>query len=187
MTRIIAGRFRARRLTVPDGKDIRPTTDRMRERLFSILGHNKYPALTGARVADLFAGTGALGLEALSRGAAHATFVEQSPGSLNCLRSNIKALQVESETTVVAANATKVARTEQPFDFIFLDPPYRQNLLSPSLSSMLEMGWVNDETAIVCELASDETTEIPPGLQIVDDRKQGKQRLLILKHASADQ
>lgn len=180
MTRIISGRFRARRLTVPDGTDIRPTTDRMRERLFSILNHSRYPAMAGAQVADLFAGTGALGLEALSRGAAHVTFVEQARGSLDCLRSNIAVLKAEDETTIIASNATAVADPRQPFDFIFLDPPYRQGLLSPTLARLQEMNWLKPETAIICELASDEPIDMPLGLHIIDDRKQGTQRLLIL-------
>lgn len=186
MTRIIAGRFRGRQLTVPAGTDIRPTTDRMRERLFSILNHSRYPAMGGAHVADLFAGTGALGLEALSRGAAHATFVEQARGSLTCLRANIKTLKAEDETTVIASSAASISKAKQPFDFIFLDPPYRMGLLPPVLMRLMEMGWLKRETAIVCELAADEPTDIPTSMTIIDDRKQGKQRLLILMQASAD-
>jgi len=187
MTRIISGRFRGRRLTVPDGTDIRPTTDRMRERLFSMLGHGRYPALAGARVADLFAGTGALGIEALSRGAAHVTFVEQARGSLACLRTNIETVKSEAnETTIIALDAAAVSCAEQPFDFIFLDPPYRKGLVLPTLNRLLEMNWVHGETAIICELASDDPVEVPEGLCIVDDRKQGQQRILILsKQASA--
>lgn len=180
MTRIIAGRFRGRRLTVPDGRDVRPTTDRMRERLFSILANPRYPALAGAQVADIFAGTGALGLEALSRGAAHVTFVEKARGSLDCLRSNIKLLNAAVETTIIASDATTVAPTESAFDFIFLDPPYRQGLLRPTLDRLITGDWLKDETCIVCELAADEHVDLPTVLAVVDDRKQGKQRMLIL-------
>lgn len=181
MTRIISGRFRGRRLTVPAGTDIRPTTDRMRERLFSMLGHSRYPAMAGARVADLFAGTGALGLEALSRGAAHVTFVEQAHGSLACLRANIETVKADDhETTIVASNATGIARTDQSFDFIFLDPPYRKSLVLPTLNRLLEMNWVHGNTAIICELASNDAIDLPESLCIIDDRKQGKQRIMIL-------
>lgn len=186
MTRIISGRFRGRRLAVPAGTDIRPTTDRMRERLFSILNHSRYPAMAGAQVADLFAGTGALGLEALSRGAEHATFVEQSRGSIDCLRSNIKTLKTEDQTTVIASSVASISKAHQPFEFIFLDPPYRKGLLAPALNRLIEMGWLKSETTVVCELAADDPTDIPVGLTIVDDRKQGKQRLLILMQAQPE-
>ncbi len=186
MTRIISGRFRGRRLSVPKGTDIRPTTDRMRERLFSILGHGRYPAMAGAQVADIFAGTGALGLEALSRGAAHVTFVEKARGSLNCLRSNITALDAEAETKVIMSDAAAVARSTEPFDFVFMDPPYRQGLLRATLDRLIAAGWLKNDTAIICELASDEAVDIPPSLHIIDDRQQGKQRILILTQSGPD-
>jgi len=183
MTRIISGRFRGRRLSVPKGTDIRPTTDRMRERLFSILNHKRYPAMADARVADIFAGTGALGLEALSRGAAHVTFVEKARGSLDCLRSNITALDSEADTKIIMSDAAAVARAAEPFDFIFMDPPYRQGLLRPTLDRLIAASWLKDGTAIICELASDEAIDIPSSLHIVDDRQQGKQRILILSQS----
>jgi len=184
MTRIIAGRFRGRRLSVPDGKDVRPTTDRMRERLFSILGHSRYPAMAGAQVADIFAGTGALGLESLSRGAAHVTFVEKARSSLDCLRSNIASLDATQATTTIASDAATVAPTETTFDFIFMDPPYRQGLLRPTLDRLTAGGWIKGGTCIACELAVDEQFDLPPELAIVDDRKHGKQRILILTQSS---
>lgn len=186
MTRIISGRFRGRRLSVPKGTDIRPTTDRMRERLFSILGNKRYPALAGAHVADMFAGTGALGLEALSRGAAHVTFVEKARGSLDCLRANISALGAEADTKIIMSDAAAVTSPAEPFDIIFMDPPYRQGLLRPTLDHLIATNWLKGETAIICELASDEAVDIPPRLEIVDDRQQGKQRIIILMQASAD-
>lgn len=184
MTRIIAGRFRGRRLTVPDGTDVRPTTDRMRERLFSILGHPRYPTMAGAQVADIYAGTGALGLEALSRGAAHVTFVEKARSSLDCLRSNIASLDATQGTTTIASDATTVGPSKTAFDFIFIDPPYRQGLLRPTLDHLISGGWLNGDTCIVCELAADEQVDLPPGLTIVDDRKQGKQRIVILTQSA---
>lgn len=185
MTRIIAGRFKGRRLTVPAGRDVRPTTDRMRERLFSMLAHGRYPPLEGARVADLFAGTGALGLEALSRGAAHAVFIEQARPSLKTLRDNIGTLGVENETDVLAVSATNLPTAKSPADFIFMDPPYRQGLVVPALSSLQANGWLSDSSVIICELASDEPLDVPHDLQVIDDRQQGQQRLLILSPAPA--
>ena len=186
MTRIIAGRFRGRRLTVPSGKDVRPTTDRMRERLFSILGHQRYPAMAGAQIADLFAGTGALGLEALSRGAAHVTFVEKARSSLDCLRSNITSLDVAADTAIIASDATIVGPPNKPFDFIFLDPPYRQGMLPLTLDRLITGGWLKDNTCLICELAADEPVDLPSGLDITDDRQQGKQRLLILTQSTSN-
>lgn len=180
MTRIIAGDFRGRRLDVPKGRDVRPTTDRMRERLFSMLMHHRYPAIEGARIADLFAGTGALGLEALSRGAAHITFVEQARPSLDALRSNIRSLKAEASTKVIAGSATRLPKQVDAFDFIFMDPPYRQDLIHPTLQSLKSQGWLKAGSILVCELASDETFDLPDGFEMVDDRTQGQQRIVIL-------
>lgn len=180
MTRIIAGEFRGRRLEVPTGRDVRPTTDRMRERLFSMLAHHRYPDLDDARVADLYAGTGALGLEALSRGASHVTFVEQARPSLAALRSNIATLKAEHATKVITGSAIRLPRADTPFDFIFMDPPYRQELISPTLKSLDQQGWLRSGSILICELATDETFETPNGYELLDDRKQGQQRILIM-------
>lgn len=180
MTRIIAGRLKGRRLSVPPGRDVRPTTDRMRERLFSMLTHSRYPTLDGARVADLFAGTGALGLEALSRGASSVTFVEQARPSLKILRANIDALGVVDCCKVLALSATTLPKAQAPYDFVFMDPPYRKNLLDPAVRRLLAQGWLSERSILICELASDETFEPPTGLTVLDDRTQGQQRLLIL-------
>ncbi|MCJ9428472.1 16S rRNA (guanine(966)-N(2))-methyltransferase RsmD [Kordiimonas marina] len=181
MTRIIAGRHKGRRLDVPPGKDIRPTTDRMRERVFSMLMHRRYPDMAGARVADLFAGTGALGLEALSRGAAHITFVEQAPASLQCLKANIATLHAEAETTVLRANAGALPTSKDAHDFIFMDPPYRMGLVRPALDAILRGGWLAEDGAIICELARDDDTDFPEALELVDERQQGQQRIVFLK------
>jgi 16S rRNA (guanine966-N2)-methyltransferase len=120
--RIVAGRFRGRRLVVPDDRRVRPTADRVREAWMSILGES----LTGARVLDLFAGSGALGLEALSRGAVAATFVELNPPSLGALRENIAALELDPVTTVHRGDALRFTERLAPhsFDVAFADPPY---------------------------------------------------------------
>ena len=182
MTRIIAGRFRGRRLGVPKGHDVRPTTDRMRERLFSMLGHHRYPDMEGARVADLFAGTGALGLEALSRGAAHICFVETARPSLQIIRDNIRSLDVAGETKVLPTSAVKLPTTDTPFDFVFMDPPYRQDLVLPAINSLTSNGWLRADSVIICELASDETVEFPSAFEVLDDRAQGQQRIVILSY-----
>lgn len=180
MTRIVSGRFRGRRLTVPKGRDVRPTTDRMRERLFSMLTHARYPEMQGARVADVFAGTGALGLEALSRGADHITFVEKAPASLATLKDNILSLDAAIETTVMAKNARALPVASEPYDFIFMDPPYRQGLVEPTLTSLLENNWLHDDGVVICELATDDKLVLPSSLEIIDERTQGQQRVLFL-------
>ncbi|GHF17096.1 DNA methyltransferase [Kordiimonas sediminis] len=183
MTRIIAGKNRGRKLIVPTGQDIRPTTDRMRERVFSMVMHARYPDLYGAKVADLFAGTGAMGLEALSRGADHVTFVEKSSESLKCLESNIKALDAAPSSTVLRTRATSLPPASEPFDIIFMDPPYRRDLVTPTLEHLLEQNWIGDATLIICELATDDTSDIPAPLTIIDERAQGQQRMLFLQRA----
>ena len=183
MTRIIAGRFKGRRLEVPKGLDIRPTTDRMRERLFSMLMHSRYPDMTGAHVADLFAGTGALGLEALSRGAAHVTFLEKARTSLDCLKGNIATLGAGAEVTILPADASRLPVARNRFDIIFMDPPYRMGLVRPTLDTALAGGWLAEDGVIVCELASDDATEFPENLTLVDERTQGQQRIVFLMQA----
>lgn len=184
MTRIIAGMWRSRRLNVPKGRDIRPTTDRMRERLFSMILH-RVPALEGARVLDLFAGTGALGLEALSRGAAHGTFVEQSPASLTCLKGNIEALEAGEQTRIIKGSATRLPPAPAPVDLVFLDPPYRKGLFEKALTNLLETGWISGDSLIIGECASDETLDLAPDFEILDERTQGQQRILFLKRQDA--
>ncbi|MFC3052455.1 16S rRNA (guanine(966)-N(2))-methyltransferase RsmD [Kordiimonas pumila] len=181
MTRIIAGTLKGRNLVVPAGRDVRPTTDRMRERIFSMLLHGRYPDMKGANVLDLYAGTGALGLEALSRGAARAVFVENARASIAAIKENIKTLRVEDETEVRALNASLLPTSQMPFDIIFMDPPYNMGLVEPTLTALIEGQWLSENGVIVCELSVDDNSVIPAGLDIMDDRKQGQQRILFLQ------
>lgn len=183
MTRIVAGQFRGRRLDVPKGRDVRPTTDRMRERVFSMLMHARYPEMDGAVVADIFAGTGALGLEALSRGARHSTFVEMARPSVECIKHNIATLQVQDKTSLVQKNATALPAAPSPCDFVFMDPPYRKGLVLPVLTRILDGKWLGPEGVIICELASDEDITFPDNLNLADERSQGQQRIVFLTHA----
>ena len=180
MSRIIAGRYRGRRLKTSAGQSVRPTTDRMRERVFSMLAHGRYPDMHGARVADLFAGTGALGLEALSRGADHVSFVEKSPTSIACLKANIEALKTTDETHILQISAQSLPAVEAPYDFIFMDPPYHKGLVHPTLESLVDAGWITEDGVIVCELASDDDLVLPPMLELIDERIQGAQRVVFL-------
>lgn len=181
MLRIISGKYRSRKLTVPEGLGVRPTTDRMRERIFSMLNHHRYPDLYQARVADLFAGTGALGLEALSRGAAHTTFIEMNAKHVANLKANIQILQAEDETTVKKGNASALNPALVPYDIIFMDPPYHKGLVDTALDSLFKNNWIGDQTVIIAEMGSDENPILPDGFEIVDERIQGKQKIAFIK------
>ncbi len=180
MSRIIAGKYRGRRLSIPKGRDIRPTTDRMRERLFSMLEHSRYPNMQDARVGDLFAGTGALGLEALSRGAAHVTFVEKAPTSIDTIKSNVDTLGVTNNIKLLRSSAAALPKAADACDFIFMDPPYRQGLVAPTLQSILTGDWLAEDGVIICEQAVDDPLDLPAELEIIDERTQGQQRVIFL-------
>ncbi|WP_374764454.1 16S rRNA (guanine(966)-N(2))-methyltransferase RsmD [Yunchengibacter salinarum] len=179
MTRIIAGRFRGRRLMVPSGRDTRPTTDRMRERLFAILEGGAFGGLAGARVADLYAGTGALGLEALSRGAAHVSFVEKAPAALKALQANLDALGVRRETRVHRLDASRTAPPDGPFDLILMDPPYHGGLAAPTLARLAAAESLASGGLIALETGADEIPDTNP-FHLRDRRRQGRQQILLL-------
>lgn len=149
--RVIAGTLRSRSLVAPSG-DARPTSDRVREALFSALGD-----IGGARVLDLFAGSGALGIESLSRGAGSVVFVDSSRASLTALRRNLKTLELEGASTVMPLSVSKALRSlgaeGQSFDLVFLDPPYDAGLHLPTLSGLRKAGVVDRESAVVAERA----------------------------------
>jgi 16S rRNA (guanine966-N2)-methyltransferase len=169
--RIVAGLYRGRRIAAPPGDATRPTSDRVRESLFSILG-----PLDGARVLDLFAGSGALGLEALSRGAAHVTFVDDANPAIRAIRANLEALEVAREATAVrrqdARAFMRAARTAgHQYDLVLLDPPYRLapelgRELSPALAELIAAGG-----RIVCE--SDRRAPLGLELPMTDERRYG--------------
>jgi 16S rRNA (guanine966-N2)-methyltransferase len=167
--RVIAGRYRGRRLQAPPGDATRPTSDRVREALFSVLGDR----VDGARVLDLFAGSGALGIEALSRGAAEATFVDSAPAAIRALRANLEALGAQAE--VRRADARRflggASAAARQYDLVFLDPPYRLagrlgSELTAALPAVLAPG-----AAVVAE--SDRRAPLELGLPILDERRYG--------------
>lgn len=171
--RIVAGRWRGRPLVAPEGPGTRPTSDRVREALFSML-LSRIGSFEGLRVADLFAGTGALGLEALSRGAAHCAFVERDRTALDALRTNIARLGAGSVTDIRAQSAETFAGG--PFDLVFLDPPYRSGLWAPALArlSLPPGAWVSIETASNEPVAAE-------GFETAVERSFGKARLTLLR------
>ncbi len=176
--RIVAGRFGGRRLSAPPGRATRPTSDRVREALFSILGE----AVPGARVLDLFAGSGALGIEALSRGASSATFVERAPAALRVLRGNLAALGLEAQ--VVPGDAVKFLRTasaaSRQYDLLLLDPPYRLAARLGSEISAALAGVPAPGALVVSE--SDRRSPLTLDLPLQDERRYGD--TLIRIHAA---
>jgi 16S rRNA (guanine966-N2)-methyltransferase len=172
--RIIAGRWRGRKLIAPAGPATRPTSDRAREALFSMLA-SRLGSFEGLRVADLFAGSGALGLEALSRGAAHCTFVERDRAALDSIRANIAAFGAEAD--IRPGDAAKV-RLAGPFDLAFLDPPYESGLAAPALALLpLAPGaWVSVESARSETVAA-------PGIEAEAERVHGKAKITLLRRS----
>jgi 16S rRNA (guanine966-N2)-methyltransferase len=171
--RLIAGLWRGRRLVVPEGLGTRPTNARARQAVFDILAHAPWCELRGARVLDVFAGTGAYGLEALSRGAASAVFFERSPPALAALKQNIAACGVGCR---VVAGDVLLAPPGEPHDLVFLDPPYGQDLVPKALASLRAHGWVAPGAIIIAELGPDDVLEVPA---LLAERAHGKARVKI--------
>jgi 16S rRNA (guanine966-N2)-methyltransferase len=182
--RIVGGAFRGRALKAPDGRATRPTSDRTRESLFNILEHAPWsPGLAGARVLDLFAGSGALGLEALSRGAAFALFVETDEAARGVIRDNIEALALFGASRVHRRDATdlgvKPAGLGAPFTLVFLDPPYAKGLADIALARLMPGGWIAPDARIVVEQGAGETLAAP-GFIEHDQRSYGAALLRFL-------
>lgn len=174
--RIVAGRHRGRSLEAPPGSAVRPTADRAREALFDILaGGRVFPDfdLTEARVLDAFAGSGAVGLEALSRGAASAVFIENGRVALASLRRNIDTLGETGRTRVIATDATHPGAAPGSFDFVFLDPPYGAGLAGPALTALTAGGWLAPAAAVIAEIAAKESFAPPEGFRVSDERRYG--------------
>jgi len=174
--RVVAGRFRGRALATPADQRIRPTSDRVRESVFNILSHGiPELALAGARVIDLFAGTGALGIEAVSRGSAYCLFVEEEPEARALIRQNVEALGLTGETRIFRRNATDLGPvgTMAPFDVAFLDPPYGKGLGEAALRSLIEGGWLKPQAVCVLEERADAQFGLPARFTLLDARTYG--------------
>ena len=187
--RIVGGRLKGRALVTPAGRATRPTSDRARESIFNILEHAPWaPGLDGRRVMDLFAGSGALGFEALSRGAAFSLFVETDSAARGAIRQNIEALSLFGQTRLHRRDATdlgaKPAGLAEPFDLVFLDPPYHAGLGERAIAKLRPGGWITADATIVLECAAEETPATT-GYSLEDERIWGAAKVMFLKAPAA--
>ena len=182
--RVIAGKHRGRRIGTLPGAELRPTADRVREALFNILAHGDWSGgdpVAGRRVVDAFAGSGALGLEALSRGAAHATFLEHAAPACRLIEKNARALGEQANVTVLRRDAAHPGPAPAPCALALLDPPYKSGLGPEALSALAAGGWLAEHALCVLEVARAEPVEAPPpGFTLVDERTYGHTRLVFL-------
>ena len=184
--RIVSGRFKGKLLTAPPGEATRPTSDRARQAVFNILEHAPWsPGLRDARVIDLFAGSGALGFEALSRWAAFCLFVETDDAARGAIRDNIEGLDLFGQTRIHRRDATDLglrpASQGQPFALAFLDPPYRKGLGERALAELAKGGWLTDDALAVLERAADEPAVEIPGFELLDTRTYGAAQVQFFK------
>ncbi|MEQ8194653.1 MAG: 16S rRNA (guanine(966)-N(2))-methyltransferase RsmD [Rhodospirillales bacterium] len=184
--RIVGGKFKRKALKAPAGLDVRPTADRTRESVFNVLEHGIEDfTLRDVSVLDVFAGTGALGLEALSRGALHATLIDNDPRSLQCARANAGALGAARLVTLLKLDATALPppplAAQAPCGLAFLDPPYRSGLANDALLKLRDRGWIGPGSVGVVSLAADETLEAPKKYAEIDRRTYGAAQVVFLR------
>lgn len=178
--RIVGGRLKGRTLHAPASRAIRPTSERLRESIFDILAH-RHGVVEGARVVDLFAGSGALGIEALSRGADFALFVDNGSEARALLRGNVEALALGGVTRIWRADAARLGKAPAgpPFTLAFLDPPYDKGLAGPALAALVTGGWLAPGALVVVEEAAKAEIVAPPELERVDARIYGDTQIAI--------
>jgi 16S rRNA (guanine966-N2)-methyltransferase len=185
--RIISGKFRGLSLSTPKDERVRPTSDRVREALFNVIAHNNFGmdfSLNGVRVLDLYAGTGALGLEALSRGASFVMFVDDHFESRALIRRNVEAAHATGATKIWRRDAAVLgdipSNAGGVFGLVFIDPPYRKGLADRSLASLVAGNWLAERCLLVVETAEGEALDVPPSLEIEDDRTYGDTRVRLI-------
>jgi 16S rRNA (guanine966-N2)-methyltransferase len=187
MIKLIGGKHRGRSIATPGGTATRPTSNRARESLFNILMHANWredgtSPLIDARVLDAFAGSGALGIEALSRGATHATFLDNDATAIRLIGENLRKLGEATNARVIRADATRPPPSREGCDLVFLDPPYRSDLAAPALTALAEAGWLKPGAIATVELANTEDIVPPTGFEPIDERRYGAAKIVILRH-----
>ena len=179
--RIVAGRHRGARLRAPVGRDIRPTADRTREALFNLLANGRHGRpLAGQVVIDACAGTGALGLEAVSRGAGQVLFLDNDRHALEVIRANIAHLGVDDVCQVLAVDVTRPGPPPRPGNILLLDPPYASDLGGPAISALAQAGWLADAALVVVETAAKADFAPPVDFTVLDERRYGAAKLIFL-------
>jgi len=180
--RVVGGSLRGRRLLAPADERVRPTSDRAREALFNILTQGRHGNVVAeAEVLDAFAGSGALGIEALSRGAALVTFLEQDRDALLLIRSNLRALRLVDRAAVLAVDAMRPPAARRPVSLALLDPPYGSGFGAAALAQLKAAGWFAPGALISLEMAKAEDVVVPEGFELLDERRYGKAKLLLLR------
>lgn len=187
--RIIAGKHRGVRIARPPAMITRPTMDRVRESIYNMLSHSeiegKIDFITDALVLDAFAGSGALGLEALSRGAKFVYFFDKNTRALATVRENIWTLKESDNTKVLKADATQPPQAPQAMDMVLLDPPFGKDLVAKCLRPLTEQGWIDENTLIVSEIASSEALNLPNNFRILKEKVYGTAQMFFIKLRSA--
>ena len=183
--RIVAGDLRGRPIQAPEGLDVRPTSDRAREAIFNILEHAAWSqGIDGRRAIDLFAGSGAMGLEALSRGAAACLFIDLAEASLAAIRANVATFGLERRGRLQRQDVAKLGRrpeAEPPYDFAFLDPPYGKGLAEPAIHALSAGGWLAADAVVTLEQAAGEASLVVEGFEVLDQRRYGVARVSFLR------
>lgn len=181
--RVVGGKFRSRPLAGPKSDAVRPTSDRLREALFNILAHSYGDPIANARILDLFAGTGALGIEAVSRGASYVLFVDDGVEARALLRDNVETLGLGGVTRIFRRDATRLgpAHPLEPFSLVFLDPPYGKGLAEKALASARDGGWLSPQALVVVEETADAGFIAPDGFSELERRQYDDTELIFLR------
>ena len=181
--RIISGKHRGRRIEAPKGMEVRPTTDRCREALFNLLmhGHFEESPIIGQSVLDLCCGTGALGLEALSRGAAHATFVDNSKRSLDCTRDNVAALGETGNARFILSDVQHLPSSDKPVSSVLMDAPYHSGLIAPAYQALVKRGWLRNSAVLAFEHSTKDPFPELTGCEHITQRDYGKTNVTIVQ------
>lgn len=189
MLRIFAGKHRGRKLQVFDNKQVRPTAGRTREAIFNILNHGRFGGderfLDDCTVLDLYCGSGALGLEALSHGASHAVFIDMNPECLTIAKKNAEHMGEGGNVTVIRSDSSNPPPARFPCSLVFVDPPYGKKLLVPSIQNLAARGWLKEGSIIVAEMGKKEDIPEIDGFTRIDDRIYGRTHVVLLEWRSA--
>jgi 16S rRNA (guanine966-N2)-methyltransferase len=179
--RVITGKYKGRKLTPPSDRTIRPTSDRTRESIFNLLMHGQFGGaqIVGQRVADICCGTGALGIEALSRGSAHCVFVDQAKASLELAKHNVAHVGATGDATFIVSDAIHLPKANEPCTLIMMDPPYDANIIPRIALSLRTQGWVKEGSLMVTEMMFANTIPAIEGFTLRIERQYGKAKILI--------